>query len=111
MKKVLLSVLGLVLNQLLGKVELPALKGWIENTVEKLKTVVVILTDDVPDNKAQLQMFWKAIQNDFTNESLETAINIVKQKVHDVHSQEIIVELIQLAIKENNKTIGTMKTA
>ncbi len=109
MKKVLLSILQLVLNQLVVKVEIPALKAWIENTIEKLKAVVTILTDDVPDNKAQLQMFWKAIEKDFKNESLEAAINIIKAKVHDLDNQEVIINLIELAIKKNMQTAQSMQ--
>lgn len=103
MKVLLLRILSLVLTTLVGKVDVPALNGWIAHTIEKLKTVVIILTDDNKNNKEQLQMFWKAIEDDFKNESLETAINIIKEKIHNEQTRQLILQLIEEAMKNNTE--------
>ena len=109
MTKILLKALELLLSQLLGKVDIPALRIWIEHSIIKLKTVVVILTDDEKDNKKQLRMFWKAIEDDFKNESLEGVIQVIDAKVQDPKLKELIIEMLKEAIEQNKNTALGMK--
>jgi glutamate synthase domain-containing protein 1 len=71
------------------------LRNLVEKSLIPAEVVVEKLTDKDPNNAAQMQQVWLQYKDQFENDSIEMAIEIVRRKVKDEATRNLIIAALE----------------
>lgn len=80
---------------LISKLPDGTIKDYIKGQVAPLKRVAEAMTDNNPDNDAQLKQIWREENDGIVKETFDTAKVLVLDKVEDQDKAAIYVDLLE----------------
>ncbi len=102
-KKAVLNFALKSLNKyLVSKISYDLLRVYVEGAVMRLEKLVEIITDKNPDDKTQLKELWDNEKENLFDNTLETAAEIVLDKVEDQELAAFVAALILDLRKEQD---------
>jgi hypothetical protein len=79
---------------LLDKITYPPMQAFINPNYKRLEQIATLVTDKNPQDEQQLAEFWDAEESGIVTDSLETAKEIILQKVKNQEFAQLLAELI-----------------
>lgn len=105
-KRILIfAALRLIKSQLLDKIGYEPLKAYVSGTYSRLEKVATVVTDNNPDDQAQLKALWEAEKTSFIVETLDAAEGIITVEVDNSVIRDILLETLE-AIEAEQRQAG-----
>lgn len=106
LKRILIfAALRLLKSQLLDKIEYAPAKAYIQGTYNRLEKVATVLTDNNPDDQAQLAQLWESEKSNLFIETIDSAQAIITVEVDNPAIRDILLETLQ-AIEDAQRAEG-----
>ena len=87
--------LGILKRLVLDKIQYAPVATFTTSTFVRLKDVAEIVTDNEPDNSAQLKAYFEREKLKLASEAVGTAKAIVEAEFKNEIAKELVVELLQ----------------
>lgn len=93
---------GLIQKYLVGKITYLPLREWVSKAAMRFEEIAGLMTDGNKDNATQLKNWWEANKHDIADDSVETAIRIVEERVKDSDAKEIVLKILRSLDADGN---------
>ena len=98
-KTIISAAFALIQRFLIDRIEVPALKTYLQSLLNPSKQVADILTDANPNNKEQLEAFWNEnklrILGPAVDGAIEAVIIAAQTRLKDPQIRDLVIELLR----------------
>lgn len=92
--KLIKAAFAVIRAWMVNVIQFPPMKNYVVKNLLPLEIVADKLTDKDPNNAAQMEALWREYEDDFEKDTITLAIEIVRKKVKDETTRNLIIELL-----------------